>query len=39
MTSFLRQRTEEGARLRYTGSNGEPLTKARGKTDRARTEN
>ncbi|HEY6230029.1 MAG TPA: error-prone DNA polymerase [Pyrinomonadaceae bacterium] len=24
MTSFLRQRTEEGARLRYTGCNGQP---------------
>jgi error-prone DNA polymerase len=24
MTSFLRQRTEEGARLRYTGQNGKP---------------
>jgi error-prone DNA polymerase len=24
MTSFLRQRTEEGARLRYTGHNGSP---------------
>jgi len=24
MTSFLRQRTEEGARLRYTGRNGQP---------------
>ena len=24
MTSFLRQRTEEGARLRYTGQNGAP---------------
>ena len=24
MTSFLRQRTEEGARLRYTGGNGSP---------------
>ena len=24
MTSFLRQRTEEGARLRYTGTNGKP---------------
>ena len=24
MTSFLRKRTEEGARLRYTGSNGAP---------------
>jgi len=24
MTSFLRQRTEEGARLRYTGHNGNP---------------
>ncbi|HAF14208.1 MAG TPA: error-prone DNA polymerase [Blastocatellia bacterium] len=27
MTSFLRRRTEEGARLRYTGTNGKPAYK------------
>ena len=27
MTSFLRQRTEEGARLRYSGTNGKPKYK------------
>jgi error-prone DNA polymerase len=32
MTSFLRQRTEEGARLRYTGQNGMPAY------ERARTQ-
>jgi len=28
MTSFLRKRTEEGARLRYTGTNGSPTYEA-----------
>ena len=32
MTSFLRQRTEEGARLRYTGQQGKPTY------ERARTQ-
>jgi error-prone DNA polymerase len=34
MTSFLRQRTEEGARLRYTGEHGKPsYERARGQID------
>jgi error-prone DNA polymerase len=35
MTSFLRQRTEEGARQRYTGRNGQPIYEfARGQIER-----
>ncbi len=33
MTSFLRQRTEEGARLRYTGQHGKPYIRAGAQTD------